>query len=110
MKALLGLRAVGIPAAFGVMIVLTLCTAGRAEETGPTTAEVSFAIDNMVLLGAAVLVLMMQAGFAMLEVGLNAAKNTVNILSKNVMDLCVGALLFFIVGYGLMYPGDAGAG
>ena len=43
---------------------------------------------------AAVLVLFMQAGFAMLEVGLNAAKNTVNILFKNVMDLSVGVILF----------------
>ena len=41
----------------------------------------------------------------MLEAGLNTAKSTVNILCKNLMDLCVGVLLFFFVGYGLMYPG-----
>ncbi len=68
--------------------------------------ELTYAIDNVILLLAAVLVLFMQAGFAMLEVGLNAAKNTVNILFKNVMDLCVGVLLFFLIGYGLMYPGN----
>ncbi|MCO6459053.1 MAG: ammonium transporter [Pirellulaceae bacterium] len=55
----------------------------------------------------AVLVLFMQAGFAMLEVGLNAAKNTINILFKNVMDLSIGVLLFLFIGYGLMYPGSA---
>ena len=49
----------------------------------------------------AVLVLFMQAGFAMLEVGMNAAKNTINILFKNVMDLSVGVLLFFFIGFGL---------
>ena len=70
-------------------------------------AEITFAIDNVVLLGAAVLVLFMQAGFAMLEVGLNSAKNTDNILFKNIMDLALGVLLFFVIGYGLMYPGDA---
>ena len=43
----------------------------------------------------AVLVLFMQAGFAMLEVDSNAAKNTINILFKNVMDLSVGVLLSF---------------
>ncbi len=41
----------------------------------------------------------------MLEVGMNAAKNTINILFKNVVDLSVGVLLFFFVGFGLMYPG-----
>ncbi|MCG8345584.1 MAG: ammonium transporter [Chlorobiales bacterium] len=63
----------------------------------------AYAIDNMFLFIAAVLVLFMQAGFAMVESGLNSAKNTVNILFKNMMDLSVGALLFFLVGYSLMY-------
>ena len=54
----------------------------------------------------AVLVLFMQAGFAMVEVGLNSAKNTVNILAKNVMDLSVGVILFLFIGFALMYPGE----
>ncbi|MCA9044127.1 MAG: ammonium transporter [Planctomycetaceae bacterium] len=58
----------------------------------------------------AVLVIFMQAGFSMVEVGLNSQKNTVNILFKNLMDFCVGALLFWVIGYALMYPGDAAAG
>jgi ammonium transporter, Amt family len=70
----------------------------------------AYAIDNMFLMICAVLVLFMQAGFALVESGFNSAKNTVNILFKNVMDLCIGMILFFIVGYGLMYPGDAGNG
>ncbi|WP_146512946.1 ammonium transporter [Rubripirellula amarantea] len=65
---------------------------------------VGYALDNAILFFCAVLVLFMQAGFAMVEAGLNSAKNTVNILSKNVMDLAVGALLFFAIGFGLMYP------
>jgi Amt family ammonium transporter len=76
------------------------------EVVPPSNMELSYAIDNVTLLLAAVLVLFMQAGFAMLEVGLNAAKNTVNILFKNVMDLSVGVLLFFLIGFGLMYPGE----
>ena len=49
----------------------------------------------------------MQAGFAMVEVGLNSAKNTVNILAKNVMDLSVGVILFLFIGFALMYPGGS---
>lgn len=76
------------------------------EAAPPTNAVLAFALDNVTLFVCAVLVLFMQAGFAMLEAGLNTAKTTVNILSKNLMDLAVGVLLFFVVGYGIMYPGD----
>ncbi|MGE4487986.1 MAG: ammonium transporter [Kiritimatiellales bacterium] len=71
-----------------------------ADDTG-------YAIDNLFLFIGAVLVIFMQPGFAMVETGFNAAKNAVNILFKNVMDLCIGALLYFMFGYGMMYPGDA---
>ena len=78
----------------------------EAAEAPSETAVLAFALDNVTLFICAVLVLFMQAGFAMLEAGLNTAKTTVNILSKNLMDLAVGVLLFFVVGYGLMYPGE----
>jgi Amt family ammonium transporter len=52
---------------------------------------------------AAALVFLMQAGFAMVEVGLTRAKNAANILMKNLMDFSVGALVFFLLGWGLMY-------
>ncbi len=65
-----------------------------------------YTINTLVMFICAVLVIFMQAGFAMVEVGLNAAKNTVNILAKNVMDLSVGVLLFLFIGFGLMYPSD----
>ena len=64
----------------------------------------SYALDNMMLFIAAVLVIFMQAGFALVETGLNASKNAVNIMFKNYMDFVIGALLFFAVGFGLMYP------
>ena len=63
-----------------------------------------YTINTLIMFLCAVLVIFMQAGFAMVEIGLNAAKNAVNILSKNVMDLCVGVLLFLFLGYALMYP------
>ncbi len=65
-----------------------------------------YAINSLIMFICAILVIFMQAGFAMVEIGLNSAKNVVNILSKNVMDFCVGVLLFLFLGYSLMYPGD----
>lgn len=52
---------------------------------------------------AAFLVFFMQAGFAMVETGFTRAKNAVNILMKNLMDFSVGSLVFFLVGFGLMF-------
>ena len=60
-----------------------------------------------VLLGAA-LVFFMQAGFAMCEAGFTRAKNTGNILIKNLMDFCIGTPVFWLLGFGLMF-GSAGA-
>ncbi len=73
--------------------------AGEAVDLG-----VGYALDNTFLFLAAVLVFFMQAGFAMVEAGFNSSKNVVNILFKNSMDICVGVLLFFMVGFGIMYP------
>lgn len=72
--------------------------------------EIDYVINTLIMFLCAVLVLFMQAGFAMVEVGFNASKNAVNIIFKNIMDLSVGVMLFMLLGYGLMYPGDAGAG
>ena len=72
----------------------------------PLADSNAYTINTLIMFVCAVLVLFMQAGFAMVEVGLNAAKNTVNILFKNVMDLSVGVLLFIFIGYSLMYPSE----
>ncbi len=80
--------------------------AEAAFDAAGAAGETAYAIDNMFLLFCAVLVLFMQAGFALVEAGFNSAKNTVNILFKNLMDLSIGMILYFIIGYGLMYPGD----
>ena len=55
-----------------------------------------------VLLGAA-LVFLMQAGFAMCEAGFTRAKNTGNILMKNLMDFCIGTPVYWLLGFGLMF-------
>ena len=53
------------------------------------------------LLGA-VLVFFMQCGFAMVETGFTRAKNDGNIIMKNLMDFCIGTVVFFVLGYGIM--------
>ena len=70
-----------------------------AEEVAFDAADSAYTINTLIMFVCAVLVLFMQAGFAMVEVGLNSAKNTVNILAKNVMDLSVGVILFLFIGY-----------
>jgi ammonium transporter, Amt family len=80
--------------------------AAEAEVVAFDAADSAYTINTLIMFICAVLVLFMQAGFAMVEVGLNSAKNTVNILAKNVMDLSVGVILFLFVGFALMYPGD----
>ena len=55
-----------------------------------------------ILVGAA-MIFFMQAGFAMLESGFTRAKNTGNIVLKNVIDVAAGSVMFWIIGYGLMY-------
>ena len=54
---------------------------------------------------AAFLVFFMQAGFAMVETGFTRAKNACNIMMKNLMDFSVGSIMFFLVGFGLMFGG-----
>lgn len=55
-----------------------------------------------VLLGAA-MVFFMQAGFAMVETGFTRAKNSGNIIMKNMMDFCIGTPLFWFIGFGIMF-------
>lgn len=77
-----------------------------AQDGDISSGELAYAIDNIILFVSAVLVLFMQAGFSMVEAGFNSAKNTVNILFKNIMDLGAGILVFWLIGYSIMY-GDA---
>ena len=74
------------------------------------TQEILSAIDGQLfavwfLIGAA-LVFWMQAGFAMVEAGFTRAKNTGNILMKNLMDFCIGTVVFILIGFGLLLGED----
>ena len=64
------------------------------------------ATDVIWVLAAAILVFFMQAGFALCEAGLTRAKNTGNILMKNMMDFCIGTPCFWLIGFGIMFAGS----
>ena len=68
--------------------------------------ETRYALDTFYFLVCAVLVMWMAAGFTMLEAGLVRAKNTVEILTKNVSLYSVACLMYMIIGYNLMYPAE----
>ncbi len=66
------------------------------------------AVDTIWILLGAVLVFFMQAGFAMVESGFTRAKNAGNIIMKNLMDFSLGTLVFWFVGFGLMFGTSIG--
>lgn len=68
----------------------------------------TISIDTLWVLVAAVLVMLMQAGFAMVETGFTRGKNSINILMKNLIDFSMGSLIFYIIGYTLMFGADIG--
>jgi Amt family ammonium transporter len=70
--------------------------------------ELSISINNVWVLVATFLVMFMQPGFAMVEAGFTRSKNTANILSKNLMDFAIGSILFWLIGYTLMYGDSIG--
>ncbi len=73
-----------------------------------TLQGLQIGIDNMWLLIAGFLVMFMQPGFAMVEAGFTRSKNTTNILMKNLMDFAIGSLLYWIIGFTIMYGDSIG--
>ena len=101
-------------------IFLALATAGLwagsawAGDEAPTALSNHEAIElvqthanYLWTLIAAALVFFMQAGFAMVEAGFTRAKNAVNILMKNLMDFSMGSLIYWAIGFGLMFGASA---
>lgn len=78
------------------------------KEINDTITGLTVSIDTVWVLIAAALVMFMQPGFALVEAGFTRKKNTVNILMKNFLDFSVGSLIFWIMGYTLMYGTDIG--
>lgn len=89
------------------LLMITLFT-GTAFAQDDVTGAITVQIDIIWLFIGSFLVFWMQAGFAMVESGFSRAKNAANLLMKNLLDFAIAAILFFAVGFGLMYGASAG--
>jgi Amt family ammonium transporter len=89
----------------GVATTVVVALAGPASAQD-TVDPVQVNLDNVWVLLAAVLVIFMQAGFALVEAGLTRAKSVANIMMKNLMDFCAGAVAFLALGYAIAFGGS----
>jgi ammonium transporter, Amt family len=95
---------------FALLVLLLVafgCTFAFADDLSDAVTLHQNSLDMIWLIFAAVLVFFMQAGFAMVEMGLTRSKNASNIIMKNLMDFCTGAIVFWAIGWALMYGASA---
>src|SRR5919202_1337397 len=85
------------------LLVLGLPALALAQSKGPTVADLSLAMDTVWVIVTACLVLFMQAGFAMLEVGFSRMKNVGSVVAKILVNLAIAALLFWAVGFAIAF-------
>jgi Amt family ammonium transporter len=90
-------------------LFLTLFQDTAATEVSKAVEQINGDMGMLWMLIAGILVFLMQAGFTLVESGMTRAKNAVNIAMKNLLDICVGSITFWLVGYSLMY-GDTSNG
>lgn len=90
-------------------LFLTLLQDAPTEEVAKAVEQINADMGMLWMLIAGILVFLMQAGFTLVESGMTRSKNAVNIAMKNLLDICVGSLTFWLVGYSLMY-GDTSNG
>ena len=76
------------------------------EEVASAVTELQYALDTFYFLICGALVMWMAAGFAMLEAGLVRAKNTSEILTKNIALYGIACIMYMVCGYSIMYGGD----
>ena len=79
-------------------------------DTTYTITDLALSLDTVWMLLAAMLVFFMQPGFALVEAGFTRTKNTANILMKNLLDFMLGSLLFWAIGFGVMFGAESFAG
>ncbi len=110
MLCVFGALAVTVPTFGEEAAVAAAEDAAPAYESYEAFAETSeftlFTVNNLWLLISAALVFLMHLGFASLEAGLVRSKNTVNILFKNLLIVCIGIISYAFYGFNAMYPGD----
>ena len=86
----------------------TLFIADLWSSLGIELEEYAFSINTIWVLITASLVFFMQAGFALVETGFTRSKNSTNILFKNLMDFVIGTIVFWAIGFGIMFGSKNG--
>ena len=91
----------------GLLLLTPLSAFAQDAAADATTVDtLAWTLNNLWIMIAGMLVFIMHLGFASLESGLTQSKNTVNILFKNSMIICIGILTYALCGFNIMYPGD----
>ena len=88
-------------------IVLPSLGFAQDADTTPTNEDIGFIFTTFMFLVCGFLVFFMAAGFAMLEAGLVRGKNVTMQLTKNIALFSLASIFYYLLGYNLMYPGDA---
>ena len=89
------------------LVTLPQLSMAQAVDLTPTNADIGYIFTTFMFLVTGFLVFFMAAGFAMLEAGLVRGKNVAMQLTKNMALFSLASLFYYIIGYNLMYPGDA---
>ena len=96
-----------LPGLVATLAAILPASPALAQETIPgVSPETGFILTTFMFLVAGFLVMWMAAGFAMLEAGLVRSKNVTMQCLKNVSLFAIAAIMYYLVGYNLMYPGD----
>lgn len=92
-----------IPLTAIIVIIWNTAVTAQGFDPPKNVDELKIVLDSIFLLIASVLVIFMNAGFGMLETGFCRQKNAVNILSKNLIVFALATIIYWAIGYGLMY-------
>lgn len=86
-----------------ILPFLLFLSSQASAEPVQNIQEIRISLDSVWVVVGGILVFFMQAGFALIESGSVRSKNTVNVLMKNYMDMCIGGVVFWLFGFGLMF-------
>lgn len=87
-------------------VALPAAALAQDADTTPGTEEIGFILNTFLFLVTGFLVMWMGAGFSMLEAGLVRRKNVAMQLTKNIGLFAIAAVMYYLIGYNLMYPGE----
>ena len=100
------MRQKSLLSAAALLVLLPSLGLAQEADTTPTNADIGFIFTTFMFLVAGFLVFFMAAGFAMLEAGLVRGKNVTMQLTKNMGLFSLATIVYYLIGYNLMYPGD----